>query len=319
MATGYDENGIEDLDCVGLRKPTVFCGMYPIVYDYAPQIALDDVDFSWETWLKWALGPTNPTGDVPTLLGFGQEDTPPSPFWQDVANLRISSNTYMMRLTYDSTPLVGPNEAETAFVAWTDPLWFHVVCNFTRLGNMSLIINTAVQDVAAMNNNDLGNRRFYPVVGGIGSDLTFDPSSSWDCIEADYHVDWSSFIQGRIHQGPVAVHNQLMSQAEINDSYARQTVQNIPGVTQLMWDWREIQGATGWEYDRRRIMSAIRATLSWQAMAPTGAAGTVTVPDLSGNGNDLTLPTATSYGMTLGPLVAGTKSWVAFEADPFWR
>jgi hypothetical protein len=93
---------------------------------------------------------------------------------------------------------------------------------------------------------------------------------------------------------------------------------NISGVTQAYYDWRQITGDDGWDWegDPEKILNTFRAAgeaLGGMApMHPSG--GTVWAPDLSGNSRDWTLPTQTVYTT----LTAG-KATIAFYSDPYWR
>jgi hypothetical protein len=128
-------------------------------------------------------------------------------------------------------------------------------------------------------------------------------------------------MEGRCWMGPIAMHNRLMTSAEINESFQQRRVQNIASVTQVLWDWRYVTGMAGWDFTEANLVHIWSSMVDLPMGIPRGAAGTVTVPDQSGNGNDLTIPTRATYGTPYGPLdgAPDVRGWVAFIADPFWR
>ena len=123
--------------------------------------------------------------------------------------------------------------------------------------------------------------------------------------------------------GPVAMHSRLMTNAEIQDSYRNRKVQNISSVSFINFDWRKIEGQTGWDTDWSRMMLGHKYGLPVAAGAPQGAATTVSVRDQSGSGNHWTIPTIADYADYNAPTIGGTEIedglWpMPFGVDPFF-
>jgi len=191
---------------------------------------------------------------------------------------------------------------------------------------MELIINTISNVTVAINNTTLATRPFFPLIGNNGNDTSWNPTP-WDWNYnaffplTVYETGWDNFTQGRARLGPTAMHNRLMTDAEILESYQERRVQNIAAVTQIYWDWREVTGNATWDMDETHAIAAIRSTLSTPIGIPEGADGTVTVPDGSGNDNDIAVYTRATYDDLEGALdiAADVRGWIGFLSDPFWK
>lgn len=308
MSTGYDDGGVDDLNCVGPPwefEPTAFTGVSPKVLTGVPAIALGVADFSFEFWWIWENGPQNASSDINYVIGFGDNSEAMYP----VARIYCSNAAYTMRLDFNHDPTNGATLINGGNVAIGNGRWVHVACNFDRTGNMDLYADTTLLDSTAINANNLGSRRFYPYVNYLGLETSYDP------LGAGYYVESRGMI------GMVAMHNRLMTVAEINESFQERRVQNIPAVTQIMYDWRKIEGMTGWDYDKNHLLEGLAVIIDYPMGIPEGTGGTVTVPDQSGNGNDFMLPTRAGYSDDYGSLdsVADVRAWCAMVADPFWR
>jgi hypothetical protein len=338
MSTGYDWNPVEECasppgaenDSLGAElnvTPNAYCGMAPVVWNNAPTVALGAANFSWEGWFRWSMGHDNPEGTDAWLdaIGFVIRDpsVPGAP--RIIAGLEIHPNAYRVNPTYDpdpGDPTFASQIQGAAELVYPYSNWNHLAMNFNRAGNMDTYLNSTLVDTVAINNVDLGTRSFFPYIIGQGNnDHTYDPTGFYD----DNWANWTTFFQNRMHCGPMAMHNRLMTQAEISESYVQKRVQNIAAVTQICWYWSNVVGNTGWYTNEANLIFCHRATLHRPLLCPEGALGTVTVTDVSGTGNNLTLPTIATYGSSSiafdvgGVEQSGAKCQTAMYADPFWR
>lgn len=332
MATGYDETGTDELLCgappdAGVEEfvPNCTSGMFPAVWSYFPTYNFSTTDFSYEFWYHWALGDSNTTSDVFSVIGAA--DDPGALGNADaVALVRLSNTAYQMRLEYNHDPGNGATLITSLWSAVPGPEdgWLHCVAQFDRSGNMELVINTISIVTQAINNNALGTRMFMPLVGNNGNDLSYNPTA-WDytynAFEPTYETGWGTFTQCRGRLGPISLHNRLMTDAEILESFQERRVQDIATVTQIKWDWTDVTGNDTWDFDETHIVASIRSSLGTPMGIPEAAAAAVTVPDTSGNSNAITIPTRAAYADVAGALngTPDVRGWMAFLSDPFWR
>ena len=314
MATGYDEEGVEELVCVEPSGgadflPTAMCAV-AVQGDEAPLITFGVAHFSMEIWLKWAQGYDSPGNTIWCMAGAMNVKPPPFPnLILDGAALAVYPNTYEVAARYDNTFL--SSGVSTALI--TTPLgWNHHVLNYDRAGNLSLYTNNAVSGAVAIDANAMAAALIWPYV----STEIHDRSSSMG------NNDVFPFSASRVWAGPFAMHNRLLTAAEINNSFRNRRVQNISGVTQIILDPRDIEGQTGWETREDYICGMNKGLLHLPFGAPFGTYGDVIIPDSSGNGRDFLLPVAASYqdDFVLGSgLGVASRARCAFIADPWWR
>lgn len=277
----------------GAFKPNTFTGLWPLD-GTPPAIAVGGASFSIEAWFCWKR--ENELGGVSTrtIIGF-----------VDAATISITLGAivfYPAGATGDRAILsFGDPALETVLVS-TGMGWHHLAGTFNRAGNMTLYIDAVAVAVRAIDGRDLGNCFFFALSGQEDNAAVCDlTSAEGSDLEASGVV------------GPVATHLGLLTPAQIGDSFRGKRVQNL-ATTAVNYDWRGVEGHTGWETDVDRIIAKARENLETLGVAaPIGVNGTVTVPDLSGNGNDWALPTAEVYGTD-----TADKATIGFLSQPFW-
>jgi len=306
-------------------RPNVLVGMLPGTNWQAPAIAIGLNDFVIEFWLKTkysSAGPTmdawNRTGALDVVVGGGATTDMYCVYHGTGNNVEAE---------FDQDGVAGGLQTGTPWSSNARYGWQYVVANYDRSANLQLYINTiadatALADISAFVAVNLGNQLFYPNLYEISNPNFID--------EAGVGLN-NRVILGVV--GPFAVHvNTLLTAAQMAESYTNRGVQQI-AQTQVRYDYRDVT-ATGWEARRNRMLTgmiggtgAVAFTVKGvdiPVAAPEGAAGAVLIPDLSGNGNDLTVPSATSYGTGLPaggnawPVAATDKAQVVFGSDPFF-
>ena len=315
MTTGYDEEGIEELVCVeppgGDFLPTAICASV-VQGDEAPSLTFGAVDFSIETWLKWAQGNDSPGADVTCWLGAMAVNGAGNALSDYGAALRVSPDVFTMRAFFDDA-LGGVGVNVTTGVVGMD--WKHLVLNYDRAGpaELEVFIDSTSVGTVAINANAIAACPVWPYVSIL--------LNARNAVMTDNDsANWFDLIVGRVWQGPMSVHGRLLTAGEIESSFREHRVQNISGVTDISWDPREITGQTGWETREDYICALDRGLLHLPFGAPLGTYGEVILPDLSGNGNDFSLPVASSYqDEKTGGLGVGSRARCCFIADPWWR
>lgn len=324
MASFWDEPNLDH--CAGPPgvppggfQPNCFAGiacgisLEPTRY---PLITLGANNFCFEFWHRPNVRATNWNGPNDTVdVGFWKDPT-------NVGNNRLAFTWFRFpqgindRSIYDSDV---PNlQVFNAFAAMED--WHYHVVNYDRAGNMELWRDAVQTDFVGINNSNLGDCAFAPWVGASNDENTW-----WD----DYHDNdisaWDNFgfFNGII--GPVAAHvGTLLTAAQMRDAMERRYV-NLLAQTQVLFDWRTVEGVQGWDGDRTHIIRGISSYATTPIAAPEGTDGTVLIPDLSGNDNDFTLRTRPVYGTNI-PGVYPFPDWAAvglsccaLASDPFFR
>ncbi|HUW96272.1 MAG TPA: hypothetical protein VMW58_10840 [Anaerolineae bacterium] len=316
MATGYNEAGAEELLCIDPGEdflPTAMCASV-VQGDEAPSLTFGVADFSIEVWLKWAQGNDSPGADVTCWLGAMAVNGAGNALSDYGAALRVSPDVFTMRAFFDDA-LGGVGVNVTTGVVGMD--WKHLVLNYDRAGpaELEVFIDSTSVGTVAINANAIAACPVWPYVS-----VELDARAA--NMPNNDDADWFGAIVSRVWQGPMAVHGRLLTDAEINDSYREHRVQNIAGVTEILWDPRNIEGHTGWEVREDYICSLDRGLLHLPFGAPEGVYGTVVLPDSSGNGNDFSLPVAETYGnanTATDTLGNGGRARCCFIADPWWR
>lgn len=272
-------------------------------YNTVPALTMGVGDFSFEMWMKNILPSSWDTGSF---------------YWGLFLSGTIAESIYLA----PNWGAFGGVEAfynPAGFVGYlSDPPdgWFHVAANFDRNVQLELYINGTLQGVSALPDigapTNWGAHDFYP---------------GWHTAPWD-DGDWPT-----VGMGPCAVHQVLLTPAQMLESVRRKHVQLL-GTTMAAYDWRGLRGYTGWEFDRTLMAEGVDARAgnglgtgalrngfpaSESPACPLGALGDVVVPDLSGNGNDITmwtLPAYTRWDTVPANLLYGR---CAFGHDLFFR
>lgn len=275
-----------------------------------PMLNVGVVNYSLEFWHRAhnvGEDPGMPASD-PSSVGFWNAlvwgaGTPQGPgVWRKHANGLNDRSRYRTRIA----PLISVQNLAPAVSKWR-----HHALNMDRAGNMTMYRDGVVVDFVGINAANIG---IVPFVAWVAEDSDVD--SNW--------TDWHN-QDGRLNGiiGPVAAHiNSLLTVAQMRDSMERRYV-NLLATTQLLYDWRSLDGVTGWDGDKTHIISGISGDSTVPIAAPEGADGTVIVPDLSGNDNDWLLKSRASYDATIPvpdtDFAVPGLSVCAFASDPFFR
>ena len=299
MSTGYDEDGlVPNLVCSsppdGLGSgpedfiPNVFLAGCALL-DTAVAVAIGIQDFAVELWaMPFALGVTPQTSQW--IFHRGPDGGGGFWFLHEVGGL----GPYIQVGLERETPPGGYiNGAQVLMVVD----WHHYVANFDRNANCVVYRNGVVIDTFAI---------------GAGVADVFS-SGIRGCHNGAVPNSCS------VAFGPVAFHvGTLLTVNQMAESQRLKYVQNIAQTTHL-WDARNIAGHVGWEEDRTNIRPqcyqcglGVDINIPVQFAAPLGINGTVTIPNLIGGGDDLSVDTAAAY------TVAAPATSV-FGADPFWK
>ncbi len=249
----------------------------------ASSVTLGTQDFAAEFWgMPFGVGPN--TFHQP--IGLRRQGVAQQGFQIDHVDAGAGPlvQTNFRRLV--AGPITG------ALVAMT-PGWHHYVANYDRDGLATLLID------------------------GVSSDTVDISAGAADVLADSTHEAMSASGDAAcVGVGPMAYHvNTLLTAAQIADSLARKYVQNL-SQTVALWDPRFIYGHTGWTSETTAFAGSYMYSQGENAdqpvpipyATPFGAFGTVTIPDLSGSSNPLTVRTFATY-----PTAA-----VTFGYDPFW-
>lgn len=292
----------------------VFLG-YPWSQTQPPVPALPSItpgvgDFSLEVWGRRKFGSSNDdqfvtgivedNGGLPVIIAVISWDTSPLD---------------TVRAQFDALGAGLPSLLGTGSQSPTRlGRWSHYVVNFDRSANMELFIDTESKEAVDI------SAQADSVTGEVHA-LTADHV---DPYHGTSFTDWvGDDAVFPVIIGPLAIHNRLLTNDEIQDSYRNRRVQNISGVGLINFDWRRIEGQTGWDTDWSRMMLGHKVALPVPAAAPQGAATTITVRDQSGSGNHWTIPSVADYTTYDAPTIGGTEIedgvWpMPFGADPFF-
>lgn len=294
--------------------PNVFLGYpWPLVQPASPampSITPGTSDFSLELWARRKLG--NSPGEDEQFWSGILENNSGNGFPSPIACIRWTTSVDDISGVFDALGTGAPSSI-TAFAAPRRlGLWSHYALNFDRDGNMEIFIDAesrVTKDISAQGDSVVGE------VHALTSSHTFVHHNST-------FASWSAVSVFPVMVGPFAIHNRLMTNAEIQDSFRNYKVQNISSVSLINFDWRKIEDETGWDLDWDNMMLGHKAGLSVPAAAPQGAVGTVTVRDQSGNGNHWALQTVADYTTydSTGFSDAEDGKWpFSLGADPFFR
>lgn len=316
MASGYDEDGtLERLVCVsppdaggGGASEIIPSTFFSVSHNgYTPfDLALGVGDFSFEFWVRHVPnsqnGPGAP-GIVNTVQLFGISEVavvatqvPPA------ADVDIDASVYSSFTPAGSLATwYGGQEPPGGITNWvhgTKVNWQHVVANFDRNVQMEVLVDGV----------------------SIGVDALADAGAPENILAHPFHFgDMVIDVIGagnnpRSAFGPMALHQVILTAAQIRESMGRKHVQLL-ATTMCAYDWRGVTGHTGWETDVTLMepgLTELSSRCSETVVAPKGTNGDVVIPDLSGNARDIALWTAPVY-------TAAAPGRCAFGADPFFR
>jgi len=320
MATGYDEDGsIERLVCAsppdgsggganGGANEIVSNIFFSVGQNgYIPfDLTLGVGDFSFEFWVRHVPTSQNGAGApgiVSTVQLFGiSEVAVVATQVLPAADVDIDPSVYS---TFNASGTLAtwyggqePPGGVTDWVHGTKVDWQHVVANFDRNVQMDVLVNGA----------------------SIGVDALTDAGAPENILAHPFHFgDMVIDVIGagnnpRSALGPVALHQVVLTAAQIRESMGRKHVQLL-GTTMCAYDWRNIVGHTGWEVDATLMepgLAELSSRCSESVVSPEGPNGDVVIPDLSGNGRDIALWTAPVY-------TAAAPSRCAFGSSSFFR
>jgi hypothetical protein len=290
--------------------PNVFLGYRWPVQPASPAmvtVAPGAGDFSFEIW--GLVKPGNLAVDGEYVSGIVNAATE-----RVMASIGWSAATGSVIASFSALGLALPGPIETAFhLPDRVGLWNHFAVNFDRDGNMELFIDTVSKetiDISAQADAVTGELHPLTIIRSTDPfhDTTLPPQDFGDLNS------WPVVV------GPVAIHDRLMTTAEIEDSFHNKKVQTITGTSLVTFNWSDIKRETGWDTNWDNMMWGFRNGLHIPAAAPQGPVGTVFVVDTSGNRNDWTLPTVADY-TTYDAFIASEDGYwpIAFGADPFFR
>ncbi len=259
-----------------------------------------------ELWARRKFG-ASPGGDETFYTGILE---PSGASVIPIAVISWDPDVDRAQVFFDALGAGAPGSISTVAAPRRLSLWSHYVVNYDRNGDMEFLIDAesrATVSISAQTDSVVGE------VHALTSTHTFphhDPT----------FANWFSSSVFPVIIGPFAIHNRLMTNAEIQNSYRNYKVQNISSVSLINFDWRKIEDETGWDVDWDNMMLGHKAGLPVPAAVPQGAVGTVTVRDRTSNGNHWTLQTVADY--TTYDAVIGDEDgkWpLAFGSDPFFR
>lgn len=141
---------------------------------------------------------------------------------------------------------------------------------------------------------------------------------------ASQFLDWSALNLCRMAWGPWAIHNRILTAAEITSSYHEKRCQNLGStVTVIYIDPKNVESVTAWDHDASHVLYGIRVSLLGGPPIgiPRAAQGVARLTDTSGNNRHITLPTRATYDDAYGALggASDVRGWVAFIAEQFWK
>lgn len=309
MSTGYDDGGSTRLVCVGPPDatpdsvisdpstpsppgsliPNVFYGGGEHAYNAVSQATVGVNDVSLELWFKPVRPSNQDQGWRISLSDVGSPST---------ERFLVYTNPGATSAHAEYQP------GGTANYFTIAPKWSYLVARWDRDLQVEIWIDGVQEHQAALADaagpTNWGALEFYPPFVSTPSALADDENLNWAV-------------------GPLALHTGLLTAAQQLSSMRRRGIQLL-GATLAAYDWRGVTGHTGWEFSIDSLEIGIRDTFEQsyhEPGCPTGADGTVVIPDISGNGRDVTLSTLATY-----PAVAAfqaDRGRCAFSRDIFFR
>lgn len=280
-----------------------------------PTVALGTSDLAIEVWALRKFR-ANPSGsDEQWWTGLMVDDGSASGFPDPVAALQWQNNTPSVVMQFNGTGSGSGTISGTATIPQREGLWNHYCMNCDRSGNMELFINAIsedTEDISSDSGDSMPAADVHP--------LTADNIGAMDGPVNDWSASYPVFP---VIVGPMAVHNRLLTRAEMVNSYRHKKTQNLgSGVTLIRFNFNDVDGETDWDTNQDHIINGIRAAIPCPAGVPRGTAGDVKILDSSGNERHFLLPVRASYGTTFDADTIqeeGEKSVFALGTHPFFR
>jgi len=298
-------------------RPNVLAGHCPFDGSGPEIVGLGLSDVAVEWWHCWKIYSSIPTvvGDMGPMLarfigpGFADWNMRIVPAWVGLPWLPTDISVGL-----DPDDTIPPGITTMANIPIAVDRWSHVAANFDRNGNMDTYVNGQLLSsmaIGAMVLEVFQATRYY-----ANTVANTDPANYNGVLD-----DMTTYHAKRYIVGLTAFHSRLLTVGEIRSSHLGKRVQNF-GVpdTVVHWDWRNIERLDGepicWEFGETNTHHSTLIGLEGKGMAmPTGAPGTLRVPDLSGSGNHWVLPTLATYQRTVA---LDELSSTAFLYDGFW-
>ncbi len=265
-------------------------------------------DFSIEIWARWKWTGTSPGSSS----SFGRSGISTATGNVNAGEAEIlwreDGTTEAVMRNFQS----GDDRRLTMTAPQREGLWHHYAVNFDRDANMAAFIDGIASGTLDISVHD--GRTFDSIINPYWHQNVKGPTTE---VAA-----WSTIHSLPVVAGQFALHTRLLTLAEIHNSFRTKGVQNISGASYMVYDWSRVIGEVGWDCDWDRMGQAMKMALPIPAASPFGVDGTVTVPDLSGNGNDVPVRTSLDYTNFTNPYHQADvdNMWpVVFGADPFFR
>lgn len=335
MATGFSEEGTERLLCgappsaatvpVGSGfKSNIFYGAGNHLgqglddLTYTVEIPINAGDFSVEWWWLAFWGSAAPNSDVPTEMRFirpiaggggaGQ--------FRHYAVIINATSGQRWRSNYRDVEYGGAANSNMACHPDVYPIgWQHYCVNFDRSGNMEAYVSGIAGATAAISATDLNNLNFC-----IGASYIGSSTSGYGSTQDTTPEDWN-FTHCYGAWGPFAIHNRLLTVAEMQESALNRRVNNLgAAVTLCCYDWTNPTYITGWDSTALNVPLGFRYMPQQRGMsfaAPTGTAGVPVEWDLSGNNRHYPLQVLTAYSSG-NWFSTPCRSYLAYGVDPFF-
>jgi hypothetical protein len=310
----------------------------PVVGTRFPAIELGTKDISIEWWMNYYVMQDINSGDDTQLIGFPKTRTGADVI--TMAGFNWVGNPALAKSSFnDSTS--GALQSASLIIPRG---WHHWVINIDRndTQNMFTYLDGTLLDTKDISAQiaDMGTRSFVPM-GFLGSSsgspgLIMDTDEGWDLTVATDPGDLTSnfldfdFPHVPVALGPIAlnVHASLalITQSEMWDSIKARSVIDYSGITQVIYDWKNIEfdNEESWDTNPRHAFRGITDFPNGPIGIPRGADETVRIPnESSGSGDPLRLQTTATYGQdSEAGLVAvqdGLRGWHAFSTDQFFN
>ena len=314
---GWSEEGTDRFRCLvppggdGNFVPNTFCGLpWPQAAPFGPTVTPGTGDFAIELWARRKYQGT-PAG-TDNFFNSGILENASGGLGRTpirVACIAWSTSDNSTSAIFDALGAGAPSPVSVPGTPTRVGGWNHYVMNCDRDANMEYFIDAESKGTTVISaQTDSVTGEFHPLTSDRAGDHHRTTFTTW------------TFNIFPVIIGPMAIHGRLLTDAEIHSSYLNRKVQNISGSSILVWDWTKVEGYTGWDTDWSHMMLGHKIGMSSPAGAPQGAAGTITVPDQSGNGNTWTLPTVEDYTLYDSAAAVEDGLWpFCMASDPFFR
>ena len=354
MSTGFDEGGTDRLVCgiptggaateaateaarggadagaaeevVATRpfsafKPNMFLGnVVPLGAGrddlaYSVGIPIGAADFSVEFWYRAYWGSAAPNADIQTGIWLTRP----------VLNAGIYQD-YGARIFSTSGQLLNGHYRDVAFggaineniwmsnAATIYPVgWNHYCMNLDRnTTNTMTAYQNALTGWADSAETPISNVNMGTLNLTIGTSPLLGTVASYASATPD---DWTSYSQVYGSFGPFAIHNRILTVAEMRESAANRTVQNLgAAVTLVNYDWRSPLFVDGWDFESDNILEGVGYLPETRDIQLAAIHGTVSEElDRSGNGRNYPLNVSATYDTPVA-----NQAVLAYGVDKFF-